>query len=392
MILTCSSFKCSIIICHISKNDLKIIRNIILILVLSKNCHILGFYIKIIRILAVCIDYFFAEGSIPAYDLSALRPVLECPAVFRGCCGALRCSCCRSYVFSITAYNSVLCIIRSVADPYCCILREGDYIIGCCCNLSYSCFRFLRIPAFAFLIVASSCSCIGDLLFFKVADTAFCFCRIMAVFIKGYIRFSNAYASVYRLICYLYLILVRDLVPVSVFTKYRHILSCHIQAVCILAVCIDHVFSKGSLPADDLFALHPVLECPAVLLARCGAGRISGCRLHVFSLRAYASLFCIIRSVADTDFFLFTPCSIYYCIRLNIITFSIPSIERISGTYWFRWRFCASIPVYKLGLTYRCSIKTIKELHLILQLEIHFQNSAAIRIYRRRPFLILIAI
>ena len=242
MILACSSFKCSIIICHISKNNLKIIRNVILILVLSKYCHILGFYIKIICILAVCIDYFFAEGSIPAYDLSALRPVLECPAVFRGCCGALRCSGCRSYVFSITAYNSVLCIIRSVADPYCCILREGDYIIGCCCNLSYSCFRFLRIPAFTCLIVTSICSCFCDLLFCKVANSAFCSCCIVAVFIKGYIRLSNTYTSVYRLICYLYLVLIRDLVPVFVLSEYCHILRCFIQAV-YLAVCINYCFA-----------------------------------------------------------------------------------------------------------------------------------------------------
>ena len=283
MILACSSFKCSIIICHISKNNLKIIRNVILILVLAKNCHIPGFYIKIICILAVCIDYFFAKVSIPAYDLSVLRPVLECPAVFRCCCGANRCSCCRFYLFSLRAYTSMFCIIRAVADPYCCILREGDYIIGCCCNLSYSCFRFLRLPAFACLIVTSICSCFCNLIFCKVSDSAFCFCCIMAVFIKGYIRFSNTYTSVYCLICYLYLVLIRDLVPVFVLSKYCYIISCYIQAV-NLAVCIDYFFAEGLIPAYDLVSLRPVLECPAFLLTCCGASRISSCRCYIFSL------------------------------------------------------------------------------------------------------------
>ena len=298
MILACSSFKCSIIICHISKNNLKIIRNVILILVLSKYCHILGFYIKIICIFAVCIDYFFAKVSIPAYNLSVLRPVLECPAVFRSCCGASRISGCRCYIFSSRTYASMFCIIWAVADPYCCILREGDYIIGCCCNLSYSCFRFLRIPAFACLIVTGICSCFCDLLFCKVADSTFCFCCIVAVFIKSYIRFSNTYTSVYCLICYLYLVLIRDMVTVFILSEYCHILRCFIQAV-NLAVCIDYFFAKCLIPAYDLVALHPVLECPALILGCCGASRISGCRLYVFSIRAYTSMFCIIRAVAD---------------------------------------------------------------------------------------------
>ena len=322
--------------CLICYLYLVLIRDMVAVFVLSKYCYIISCYIQAVN-LAVCIDYIFAKCLIPAYNLIALHPVLECPAIFRSCCGSLRCSGCRSYVFSITAYTSMFCIIRAIANPYCCILREGDYIIGYCCNLSYSCFRFLRIPAFTCLIVTSICSCFCDLLFCKVANSAFCSCCIVAVFIKGYIRLSNTYTSVYRLICYLYLVLIRDMVTVFVLSKYCHILRCFVQAV-YLAVCINYTFAKCLTPAYDLVALHPVLECPAVFRSCCRTGRCSCCRFYILSIRTYASVLCIIRFVADPHCCILCEASLknnvfirhYKLIIIHLNIFRCPSTKCIS--------------------------------------------------------------